>query len=164
MRGDRARLRQLVPERIIEKPARWEPLRCPKTRQLSFFSIEFVRVHGRDPSAGDILRYTDLKASGITIEDANEWRTIWERRVPEYSFPFRHEGGFLFVLLADYVREKPDAHSEDFNLYGMRFLSSAGHGLRIRGWVPVVVGAMWSEVGRRERKSGNSSLQSGCFF
>jgi hypothetical protein len=71
-----------------------------------FASLEFAKTHGRQHSAGDILRYTDLKPSGITIEDVNEWRTIWGRRVPEYSFPFRHEGGFLFVRLADYVREK----------------------------------------------------------
>src|SRR5690242_7287984 len=35
-----------------------------------------------------------------------------------------------------------DTHSEDLNLYGMRFLSSAGPGLRTRPSVPLVGGAM----------------------
>jgi len=55
--------------------------------------------------------------------------------------------------------KKADSHPQDLNLYGTRFLSSAGHGLRMRRSVPVAGGAMCSEVGRRERKSANSSLR-----
>jgi hypothetical protein len=63
------------------------------------------------------------------------------------------------VRLAGYVHEKAAAHPEDLNLYGMRFLSSAGPGSRTKPSVPVAVGAMYSDVGRREPKSASSSLR-----
>jgi hypothetical protein len=85
-----------------------------KLGSCPFSSIEFARMNGRDPCAGDILRYTDLKPLGITSEDVNGRRTIWQRRVPEYPFPFRHEGGFLFVRLAAYVHEKSRRTSGGF--------------------------------------------------
>jgi hypothetical protein len=70
--------------------------KCP------FDSCEFARAYGREASAGDILRWTDLKSS-IDVEHVNEWRMVWERRVPEYPFPFKHQTGFLFVRVAEYV-------------------------------------------------------------
>ena len=73
-----------------------------KLGKCPFALSEFASAHGREASAGDILRWTDLKPS-IKVEHVNEWRTIWERRVPEYSFPFKHQTGFLFVRVADYV-------------------------------------------------------------
>jgi hypothetical protein len=90
-------------------PKTLETMRQLGARKLGacpFASGEFANANGRRPSPGDILRYTDLKPSIITIEFVNEWRTIWERRVPEYAFPFRHEGGYLFVRLAEYAQEK----------------------------------------------------------
>jgi hypothetical protein len=73
-----------------------------KLGKCMFASGEFAGAHGREASAGDILRWTDLKPS-IKVEQVNDWRTMWERRVPEYPFPFRYEGGFLFVRLAEYA-------------------------------------------------------------
>jgi hypothetical protein len=76
-----------------------------KLTNCPFASIEFAAAHGRGPSAEDVLRWTDIKPT-ITAEHLDEWREIWKRRVPEYPFPFRHEGGFLFVRFAEYaVRE-----------------------------------------------------------
>lgn len=78
-----------------------------KLGKCPFASSEFASAHGRDPSVGDILSWTALKPS-ITVEDVNGWRTIWERRVPEYSFPFKHGSGFAFVRLADYAVREPN--------------------------------------------------------
>lgn len=78
--------------------------KCP------FASCEFASAHGREASAGDILRWTDLKPS-IKIEQVNKWRTIWERRVPEYPFPFKYQTGFLFVRVAEYVLREPDTRT-----------------------------------------------------
>ena len=74
--------------------------KCP------FASSEFASAHGRDASAGDILRWTDLRPS-IKVEHVTEWQAICDRRVPEYPFPFRYETGFLFVRLAEYVLREP---------------------------------------------------------
>jgi hypothetical protein len=49
-----------------------------------FASIAFIDAYGRQPSAGDVLKYMDLKQPAVTAEDVNELRSIWERRVPEY--------------------------------------------------------------------------------
>jgi hypothetical protein len=73
-----------------------------KLGKCLFASSEFAGAHGREASAGDVLRWTVLKPC-IKVEQVNEWRTIWERRVPEYPFPFKHQTGFLFVRAADYV-------------------------------------------------------------
>jgi len=70
--------------------------KCP------FALCEFAGARGREAAAGDILRWTDLKPC-IKVEHVNEWQMIWERRGPEYLFPFKYETGFLFVRVADYV-------------------------------------------------------------
>ena len=77
-----------------------------KLGKCTFASREFVSAFGREPSVGDVLNWTDLKPS-ITAEHVNDWRVLWERRVPEYPFPFKHERGFLCVRVADYRSRVP---------------------------------------------------------
>ncbi len=72
-----------------------------KLGKCTFASGEFVSAFGREPSVGDCPQLDGLKPS-ITAEHVNDWRVLWERRVPEYSFPFKHELGFLCVRVADY--------------------------------------------------------------
>jgi hypothetical protein len=59
-------------------------------------------MSGWKPSDGDIWRWMENNPP-VTAERVEQWRAIWVRRVPEYSFPFKFESGILYVRLADYV-------------------------------------------------------------
>jgi hypothetical protein len=83
-----------------------------KLGKCPFASSEFAIAHGREATAGGILRWTDLKPS-IKIEQVNEWQMVWKRRVPEYPFPFKHLTGFLFVRVADYVLREHGSRTVD---------------------------------------------------
>ena len=130
-----------------------------KLGSCPFSSIEFAPMNGRDPCAGDILRYTDLKPLGITSEDVNDGGRSGSDVCRNTPFPSDMKAVSYLCGLPPTCMKKAAAHPEDLNLYGMRFLSSAGPGSRTKLSVPVAVGAMYSDVGRREPKSASSSLR-----
>jgi hypothetical protein len=82
------------------------------------------------------LRWTDLSPK-TKPEQVEHWRTVWQRRVPQYPYPLKLVSGSLFVRVIDYVQRMPSTRTlngfqpiwDEFPLYRWLSIEDQADGL-----------------------------------
>ena len=93
MRGEALSLARNVP--VV--PSHLDPV----SRRSTMASRAFERIHGREPSAGDVFRFAHVNGwlsrhpKGLDIGHAI-FIEAWQRQIPELPCPLKQENGLLF--------------------------------------------------------------------
>lgn len=78
----------------------WE-LGGEANRAALYFNVcrrNFQIIHRQEPRPGDVLTFEQFTKADLAVRlfTLDNFRTAWEREIPELPFPFKVEGGQLF--------------------------------------------------------------------
>jgi hypothetical protein len=92
----------------------------PRSARATLASLEFERVFGREPEAGDTMTRTQVYESRNPEEIELEYGMFieaWNRQLPEFPCPLRLEAGHLFRRVASRSEEGVE-WQEAVDVYG----------------------------------------------